>query len=501
MASVLQNFLIGVGLDTKDYDKGAKNITRSLSGMRSLVGVTGAAVAGAFASLGGAAISAGGRIDRLNTEIEKFNTSPQFIYDYRNAIRALGGSAEDAVSAVNAAESALSEFRTTTQIPGLDKLVTAGIQVDPLFRESATGEDFLRELARQIPSLSKEQQLQVQQTIGLPDAVMRSLRQGIDAFDLSVKRASALSTDFLEATQAAREYNQAMAEVNTRFEGIGNTLAKNILPQFTDLLKSFGGFLDNNRDTIARLSEYAAENAVATSTIGAGAAAAASGAGLRLIGLRPLGMFVSRFGQFGMAAGAGMLALDAAKDWDWGQWWKQSKESASDTVKTLTGENDLSKLPDAPLGSEVPQINVQPAQPDVTVTPRPVDAPIILDEPETAQQSVPILIPEDRTQQSSGIIQSDSHDIQYDRARTYNNIQNQSTIINNEEAAQLSPDVIILNSERRTREREQMRMPSIDNNIDLTIELDGRPLETKIKNVIERREFDMIEENRSTVDR
>ena len=132
MPSVLKNFLIGVGLDTEDYDKGAKRIESSLGRMRSVVGVTGAAIAGAFAAVGTAAIGAGQRVDRLSLESEKFRTSPQYIYDYGNAIRALGGSADEAAAAINVAESSLASFRQTGQLPGLDDLAMAGVDVNAI---------------------------------------------------------------------------------------------------------------------------------------------------------------------------------------------------------------------------------------------------------------------------------------------------------------------------------------------------------------------------------
>ncbi len=348
MPSVLKNFLIGVGLDTGDYDKGAKRVESSLGRMRSVVGITGAAIAGAFAAVGTAAIGAGQRVDRLSLEFEKFRTPPRYIYDYGNAIRALGGSADEAAAAINVAESSLASFRQTGQLPGLDDLAMAGVDVNAL-TQADTGQDFLRELARQMPNLTKEQQLRVQETLGLSNAVMRSLRGGVGELDRAVARAHDLAGNFESATEAARDFNKELAEFNTRMEGIGNTLAEKVLPSFTGILKSVDGFLDKHQDAISGAIGAAADNPGAT------AAAASVGAlalpfawqAAKAVGLRAIPY-----------AGLAYGAYEGLKDEPVQDWWDQSVDSARDSWRGLTGQNDLSSLPDAPYGPEVPVVPV-----------------------------------------------------------------------------------------------------------------------------------------------
>ncbi|WP_368648548.1 hypothetical protein ABRZ03_02320 [Castellaniella ginsengisoli] len=314
MPSVLKNFLIGVGLDTEDYDKGAKRVEASLGRMRSVVGITGAAIAGAFAAVGTAALGAGQRVDRLNLEFEKFRTSPQYIYDYGNAIRALGGSADEAAAAINVAESSLASFRQTGQLPGLDDLAMAGVDVNSL-TQADTGQDFLRELARQMPSLTKEQQLRVQETLGLSNAVMRSLRGGVDQLDQAVARAHDLAGNFESATEAARDFNKELAEFGTRMEGIGNTLAEKVLPPFTGILQSMGGFIDTHKEQIDAALGVAAEHPGASALAAGGGAAAAGGVLMRGLvpgGVGAAGARLARLGTWGALAGAGVIVGDMA---------------------------------------------------------------------------------------------------------------------------------------------------------------------------------------------
>src|SRR5699024_7020214 len=107
----LRNFLIGVGLDTTNYDKGAENVENSLGRMRSLSTIAGSAIAGAFASVGLYAITAGNRVDSLNLKFDRLKTSPQFINDYGNAIKAVGGQYYEAVDAIETFEDALAKLK------------------------------------------------------------------------------------------------------------------------------------------------------------------------------------------------------------------------------------------------------------------------------------------------------------------------------------------------------------------------------------------------------
>src|SRR5690625_6461077 len=104
MAKVLQNFLIGVGLDTERYDKGAKKVEGRLSRMRTLVGFTGAAISGAFGLAGTAAVNAGKRVLDFNNEAAKLKTPTDYVWNYGRALAALGGNAEDAITSISSLE-------------------------------------------------------------------------------------------------------------------------------------------------------------------------------------------------------------------------------------------------------------------------------------------------------------------------------------------------------------------------------------------------------------
>lgn len=433
MAKVLQNFLIGVGLDTEDYDKGAKNVESSLSRMRSLVGFTGTAFVGAFGFAGVAAIDAGKRIDKLMLATEGLKTSPEYVNAYGRALAAMGGDAEDALSTIKSLEDSLTEMRVgaSRRLFGEDELVLAGMDVLAL-RESKSGSDYLRNIAKQMPGLSNEQQRSVQNTLGLTDGVMRSVREGVGSLDASIEQASALYGEFGRATEAAREYVGVVADLNTQFQGIGETLAENLLPSFTGILRLTSDFISENRSAldgaIGKIGQITSDNPVATTVAGSGAAAAATGAGLRMIGLRAAGIGAMRLGVPGMVLGGGLLAADA---------FARQGIDTTDIQSIYSGDTT----------------EYQAAG---------------MDEPQTSGAD-------------------------YVPPRT---------IIDNIEAAKSSPDAIIINGQRQQTDNSVRQRPiKVENNIKLGVELDGRAIESKVTDVIERRERDAMDDVYSSVDR
>src|SRR5690625_988338 len=457
MAKVLQNFLIGVGLDTERYDKGAKNVEGSLSRMRTLVGFTGAAISGAFGLAGTAALDAGKRILDFNNAAEKLKTPTDYVWNYGRALAALGGNAEEALAAIGSLEERLAEMRAggTGRFAGDTDLALAGVDINPL-REAQTGADFLRELARQVPDLNQEQQLRVQQTLRLSDVVMISLRDGVEAFDAGIARAGELYGEFGRATDEAREFARAVAEINTRLQGIGETLAEKMLPGFTGIIDSVGDLIDQNRDFISKGASVLGENPGATALAAGGGVAAATGAGLRMIGLRSSGVALFRLGIPGMVIGGGLIAIDAL-----------SQVGVDEGVAgTSSVQGAMTEYMAAPVDENV-EYGINPAAdytPPVSVQ----------------QKAADIYIP----------------GIRYE-APVYEGYE-----INNAEAASANPDVIMVQSQREQADKP-LTTPriNVENHLEVQMEMDGRAIDTRVIDVIERRERDTIDDIYSSVDR
>ncbi|RIY41947.1 hypothetical protein [Neopusillimonas maritima] len=486
MAKVLQNFLIGVGLDTEDYDDGAKRVEGSLGRMRTLVGFTGTAFVGAMAAAGSSAIAAGRRVDNFNLSVEKLNTSPAFIRDYGHAVSAMGGNFDEAAAAINSAEAALAQFRTKGTFGPFEDAAFAGVDTRPL-TEAETGADFLRELAAVVPDLNKDQQRLIQDAWNLSDAVMRSLRGGLAEFDASIARAGELAGEFGRATDAARDYGRAISELNTRFENIGDTLAANILPSFTGVVDSLGGFIDRNRDLIDRTTK---EKPEASALVGTSAAAIGVGAAASTIGLRGIGGLAMRGGVAGMAIGSGLIAADMRPDdiesitgyrpndyiFD-----STPLDAARDAYNAVAdkfgfersekGSGAISYL-EGGYGRVSDQISGFESYLNDYANPRAGGQPIEITESPTSGFVTP-------------------YDPVYSGGE-----------VSNVEAAQANPDVTMVRDQRRQAEQPPVTPRiRVDNHLEANFTLDGRALESKMTDVIERRERDVMDDVTSSVNR
>lgn len=452
MSTVLKNFLIGVGLDTKDYEAGGKKVESSLERMRSLVGFTGAAITGAFAAVGTGAITAGRRVDAFVLATEGFKTSRQYVYDYGNALKALGGDAGDAIAAIRGIEKAQSDLKLKGMLGPLEDVALSGTNIHALM-QARDGQEFLRTLSGILPGLDKDQQRLVQDALGLTDAVMRSLRDGTEKLDASVARARELAGGLDDAVQASREFNRALAELDTRFERIGGTLAQKVLPGFTGVLDAFGGFLDTHQAAIEKAAQVAKDNPAAATLLTGAGAATVSGAALRGVGLGKLGGKLAMSGAKWGAFGAGMLATEAGLT-------QEALNFAAHPEDYF--KPDYSALPDAPLGPEVPIVPpgiIQPAE-KLHITPSATSGFV---------NYVPVYAGGE---------------------------------VSNAEVASASPDVVMIRD--RSQQSGGTGMPQrfdVRSNIDLTVELDGRQIESKIVDVVERRERDAADDALATVDR
>lgn len=336
MTRSIANFLVGIGLDTTDWDKGARKVDTNLSSFRSKASIAGGALAAAFSAASLAAIRAGDNADKFALKVAKFDTSRRFIYNLGNAFKMMGGNAEEAVSAIASAEGVLDQLRKGDA----SALTAAGLaQVDvSKLQQSATGEEFLMNLSELMPNLQKWQQRSLQETFGLSDAAMKTLQDGRGRFEQLIADADKYADNLDKAAKAGREYNEALAKVGIQFEYIAQKLADGILPQFTSLLNGFSAFIDKNMSKVGAAADYIADNSGAVAAVGGGLTLATIGSAAKGIGgklgmraLTAAGTGATYGGAAGAAAGVGSLLYDL---------------KASD-IKDMTGY-DVSKYYRAP---------------------------------------------------------------------------------------------------------------------------------------------------------
>ncbi|WP_242209181.1 MULTISPECIES: hypothetical protein [unclassified Pseudomonas] len=301
MASkVLKSFLIGIGYDTKALEAGDKKINASLNGIKSgALGIS-AALVGAFGTAAASIVGVANNVDKLAMSTQNLRTSQAAVYNYGNAIKLMGGDAADAVETLKRFEEIQNNLRLKGDAGPINDLAMAGLDVSTLYN-TKTGEEFMRALAEMIPRLDEGQRSVVQSSLGLSDAVFRSLAGGVDQLDASMKKAGDLTGPVDQLTDNARKLAENSSEFGLIIEGIKNELADKFLPSLIGAGDAVNNFLKEYRPQISKAIDYSAENPEATAALGASATAAVVGATAAKLGLNTVGGAVSKTGTAGVA--------------------------------------------------------------------------------------------------------------------------------------------------------------------------------------------------------
>jgi len=318
MANVITSFLIGLGYDLSDLRRGEREASSSVERVKSASVLAGAAITSAFVGVGKTAIDTANRVNDLRLNTNLLYTSTQYVNDYGNAIRSLGGNAGDAVSEISRVETALSNLRNKGDASTFTDLSYYGVDVQGLMKAESGGQ-FMEELSRQFPGLDRQQQAGVANTLGLSPASVELLRKGNDGYQQvlnHVHEVAGLSDDLIEKS---KQYNLAIGEAQTSWQGIANTISTAVLPGMTDIVNKGNDIL---KDVVRPMSE---RDPVATgaglSMLGAGAAGTVAGPLLGAAGFSGLGGAAAAVGGPLALAGAGVLG------------WNMNQQD----VKNLTG--------------------------------------------------------------------------------------------------------------------------------------------------------------------
>lgn len=310
MARTITNFLVGIGYDTTELQRGERDITTSMEGIKSLATVTGAALGAAFIGIGKISINTANKVNELRLQTNTLYSSTGYVNDYGNALKLLGGNASDAVGELSRVETALSNLRNKGDASTFTELAYYGVDTQNL-TQAESGGDFMQRLATQFPQLNRQQQAGVAQTLGLSPATVELLRKGSDGYRDIMNHAhdvAGLSNDLIKSAQ---EYNSALAETQLKWDGIKNTIAEAVLPSITQVVTKSNEFVERVVTPLAKSNPDLVQNVtggVATAT--GGAVLSTAGAAAGAIGIPGAGLLRAG-GNAGLLIGAGQIADSA----------------------------------------------------------------------------------------------------------------------------------------------------------------------------------------------
>lgn len=256
MANVITQFLVGIGLDTSDFEKGEKRVKTSMEGIKSSTLAIGSAMASA-------AIGAGVRVDqlaeksrKLQDQLYRTNTQTTWAQGYGASLKELGGNADDAVGRITGLEEKLAAIRMGDR-GWLDTLAPAGFNTGQL-SQAKSAQEFIKMAADQFSTASHTQQVNMANVLGLTDQEFKLWQQGGSYVEShSQQLATQLGyTDSLNAKQY--EYSQEWVKLNLEMDKAGNTLSGIMLPSMTKLVGlaneyagAFNSFAQQNPETVS----------------------------------------------------------------------------------------------------------------------------------------------------------------------------------------------------------------------------------------------------------
>lgn len=273
MANTITNFLIGLGLDSTEFDKGQRNVTSGLDSLRSKALQLGALAGGAF---GVKALTFGfaEAKDNIGKFSEVFSTLPGNIQAIGAALAQEGGTLDSFMGQIAAIE----RLRASTpqQIGAL--FAEAGIRgIDPsviLNANSAT--EAYRNLADVFERLTPKQRLAAAPVFALDEASIRLLSKGRSELDAIVERQRQIRPLTEEMTKAAAEFNRQWKDVKNNVGAVADEISLKLTPVMTGLFSSGNEFFKLLREGYSFSDivneTFAGGKLSAESTFGKGAA-------------------------------------------------------------------------------------------------------------------------------------------------------------------------------------------------------------------------------------
>jgi len=269
MANVITSFLIGIGLDTSEFEKGQKKVSQAMEGIKSSTLAIGS-------SLAAAAIGAGAKVDqlaeksrKLQDQLYRTNTQTTWAQGYGAALTELGGNADDAVGRITGLEQKLAALKMGDR-SFVDSLGVAGFNAGDL-AQAKDAQDFITRAADQFSRATHTQQVNMANVLGLTDAEFKLWQQG-GSYVTEHSKKLAEQLGYTESlNQKQYEYSQSWVQLNLEMDKAGNTISNIMLPGMTELVKKA------NEYTRA-MNKFAQDNPDTTKTIVEGGAAVGLGA-------------------------------------------------------------------------------------------------------------------------------------------------------------------------------------------------------------------------------
>lgn len=300
MSRVISEFLIGIGWEKSEFDKGTRGIERGMEGVKTTATTTGAAITAAFIGAGLRVNDLAKQATNLDRAMYSSTGATTWAQSFGSAIKQAGGDAEEALSIIKRADQMRDQL-SVGQGAWVDELSRIGFDTGDL-AQATDSQDLIGRISTQFSHLNDQQQRLAKDSLGLSDSTFKLFQQGGDALERQVSALQKQQGYTQSLLNQQKDYTQQVIEAELAWDKLGNTVSGVMLPGMTKLAEKAESFI-NAADSFVKEHPEATERAATAGTVIASGAAIAGigalgskigipGAGL-LRGAGPLGVGLS----------------------------------------------------------------------------------------------------------------------------------------------------------------------------------------------------------------
>jgi hypothetical protein len=220
--AVISEFLVALGLDGSDFEKGIKKAENDLGFFRSTALQVGASVASAF-SLKSLTFDFSKQNRELDQMAKKLGLTRDQVYGLDMAFQAFGASEGESISVLEGLAQTMAGFQKG-DIGNIGELAKIGINADSIVNAKNSYEALLS-VADQAKGVSLKQRQNLASALGLTPQALDLITQGRDEIEYLAKEMAKSRPHTAEMAQASRSFTQEWARMTNSLGGALDPLA------------------------------------------------------------------------------------------------------------------------------------------------------------------------------------------------------------------------------------------------------------------------------------
>ena len=216
----IADFVVGLGFDTSDFEKGSRRVSTGLTGLRSDILQVGATLAGAFGAKA-LTIDFANTNDELRQVAERLGITTDALYGANEAAKAFGARDGEMTALLSTLTSMKTRFNELGELGAFEELAKLGVDIDRL-TDAKDSVSAMLALSDELARLSTSRRFEAASVLGISAQTLDLLANG-----------SKSVSDLSKAYQDARPHTEAMADAS-----------RNLIAQWNELTERVGGRAD-----------------------------------------------------------------------------------------------------------------------------------------------------------------------------------------------------------------------------------------------------------------